>query len=188
MNWHAIRFGVLLSVVALVGVIGAAFGQYNGGSAVLMRTPLSGAAFVPPEQQAGEIAELRKEIAAMRQELQKLIKMVEDAAGPPDNGAATLRTPPEALITALGTCTQCHAKGVANKKGDSFVLFDAEKDDDGKDISVFRGDFQSRDLRRIIREVERDAMPKTGKLTADQKAALLAEVRSALTRLPGGGG
>lgn len=188
MTGHLIRVGTLVAVLAVVGAGNYLFGQYQGYNTALMKVPLSGAAYVPPEQPLGDIAELRKEIAALRQDVQKILKMLEEAAGPPDNGAATLRAPPEALLAALGACTQCHAKGVAAKKGEGFVLFDVEKGEDGKDTSVFRDDFRVPDLRRIIREVERDTMPKTGRLTADQKAALLAEVRSALNRKEKEGG
>jgi cytochrome c553 len=186
MKGHLLRFGVLASVLALVGVAGA-LGQYNNGH-LLVRTPLSGAAWVPPEQQqvpANEVAELRKEIAAMRQELQRLLKLLEDAAGPPDNGRATVSAPPQALLDALGTCTQCHSPGVAQKKGEGFTLFTAEKDDDGNAINVLRDDLQARELRRIVREVESRTMPKGSTLKPDQRNALLAEMKSALARKEG---
>jgi mono/diheme cytochrome c family protein len=186
-------FAWLVSVVGYTGLVvlfcqpSSAQQQYANGH-LLVKTPLSGAAWVPPEQQsvpANEVAELRKEIAAMRQELQRLLKLLEDAAGPPDNGKATLSAPPQALLDALGTCTQCHSPGVAQKKGEGFALFTAEKGEDGNAINVLRDDLQARELRRIVREVESGTMPKGSKLKPDQRNALLAEMKSALARKEG---
>lgn len=178
----AILLGVIL-VLIFVSWKNARAEQPYTGPATLVKVPLSGAAWVPPGQQA-QPANLEARLASMEADIKKILKLLEEAAGP-DPASAALPPPSQALLDGLGICTQCHVDRVAKQKGDSFVLFITSKDQDGKEQSLFREDFTRRELLNIRREVEEGLMPKktSGKvLTPDQKAAILNEVKGLLAR------
>jgi cytochrome c553 len=159
------------------------------GQAALMRVPLSGAAYVPPDQpQQQSSSNLEARLQAIEAKLGKILKLLEEAAGPGPEERAQATAPSQALISGLGTCVSCHADRVAKQKGEDFVLFITRKDEDGKEQSLFRDDFTARELRSIRRAVEDGFMPKksSGKvLTPDQKTAILNETQALLARLGG---
>jgi cytochrome c553 len=159
-----------------------------GGQAALMRVPLSGAAYVPPDQPQQQSGNLEARLQAIEAKLGKILKLLEEAAGPGPEERAQAAAPSQALISGLGTCVSCHADRVAKQKGEDFVLFVTRKDEDGKEQSLFRDDFTARELRSIRRAVEDGFMPKksSGKvLTPDQKTAILNETQALLARLGG---
>lgn len=190
-SWNSDKLlaGVLLSMAALlvIGfVVNAAWPQqqHYAGTATLMKVPLSGAAWVPPDQPQPAPANIEQRLQQLEAKIDRILKLFEEAAGPDPAGAA-VGPPPQALLEALGTCVTCHADRVAKTKGDGFTLFLTRKDDDGKEQSIFRDDFSLPELRRIRREVEDGLMPKktSGKtLTAEQKAAVLSEVKTMIAR------
>lgn len=179
-------FGIIIVVLVMACVITSrANGQPPHVSpSALIKVPVTGAAWVPPDQQAQQASSVEQRLQQLEAKIDKILKLLEEAGGP-DPAGAQVAAPPQALLDALGTCVQCHADRVARQKGDGFVLFLTRKDEDGKEQSLFRDDLDKRELRRVQQEVTDGLMPKKtgGKtLTPEQKAALLSEVKSAIAR------
>lgn len=174
---------LLFGIPTFVGTVFLSAQQHN--NAVLMKVPLAGAAWVPPEQQQPQTnGNVEARLAALEAKLDRILKLLEEAAGP-DPAGATVASPPQALLDGLGTCVGCHADRIAKAKGDGFVLFLTQRGEDGKEQSLFREDLSKRELRNVQREVEDGLMPKrsSGKvLTPEQKAAILNETKALIAK------
>lgn len=150
--------------------------QYVTPSA-FMRVPLSGASWVNPEEQpaAQPPPSNDERLKRLEEKVDRILKLLEDDSAAPQPPAEDTKSQAQ-LQAALSTCVGCHNDRDAAKKGDRFVLFNVNKDGQ----SVFRDDFDKRELRKIQNEVTDGTMPRKSsgkKLTPEQKTALLDEIK-----------
>jgi mono/diheme cytochrome c family protein len=160
---------------------------------VLVRTAFSGAAWMPGEEVGQPPADQKRledkldkiidQNARLLKLLEELMKEGTEAVNPPaadPKGA-------EYLTAGLTVCVQCHNERDAQKKGDRFVLFRYQKQDN-KDVPALREDLSLREWKSIEREVKAGTMPKKTsgqRLTKEQSDAILAEAGARRTELEG---
>jgi hypothetical protein len=159
----------------------------------LLRIPVSGGAYVDPEQPPAapvpppglekKVDDLTNEIREMNRKLDKLLNALDEATDPETwrdaKPAAGENAGKQALFIQAGnTCTGCHTDAAA--KGKKFTIFRTEKE--GK---VLRDDFSRREIRKLISEVEDGTMPHISsgkKLTREQKDAWIEEMKARLAQ------
>jgi mono/diheme cytochrome c family protein len=114
----------LIAGVAGVGLLitGALLGGANPNPTVTV--PLYGAGLVQPAAAPGQSVEER--LTRMEAKLDKLLKLIEDAAADVPAGDPT-KAPPRAnqaaLVRGASACATCHHVNVAEQKGGGFRLF-----------------------------------------------------------------
>jgi hypothetical protein len=181
--------------LAVFGVVAVAFVASSLGGEqyqpTLLRQPLFGAGWVPPEPAAppaarAEAAPDGDQLRRIEEKLDRLLRLLEGLAGEEPGGPKAERPVADGkadlFSAAVNTCVTCHSDRTS-KKGDEFVLLrHGPKTADGQETVAIRDDLGRADLRRIVKKIEAGDMPKSKKLTPEERDAILTEFRERLKR------
>jgi hypothetical protein len=179
-----------VGVVALVLVCGVV--TCGVANPPLLKVANSGATFVDGQDQPQPSAQIDpKEFQELRQDVKAIKKLLEDLAKEetdatvPESQANSGRDGAHMknLREGFNTCTGCHNNKDAKTKGDDLVLFNYEKGEDGVSRPVLKEDLRARTWQGIQRAIEEDRMPKKGRLSKEQKNAIIAEAKAAVAEL-----
>lgn len=139
---------------------------------VPITVPAYSVGYAPPSAATmPELKQLLDEIRGFRNDFRSATQPQGGPAGPPPAPAATpdktVEAKPGADVSHVkvfqAKCAACHDKGVADKKGGGFTLMD------GGNLAALT----DRDLRRIASQTYSGKMPRGGKITDEEVAAIM---------------